>query len=239
MPSGILIILFFILLVIYFGVNKGVAGLSIIELVDGSCKDCSNLSYLISEISALVNISNHTVVDITSDTGRQLVDKYNITHVPTLIIPHSTVSISGGLNPLLNFGSVEADDSFILRLLNPVYKDLKNNITKLGLVKILFLTDSSCSECYNASVHELILANRFGVNITDKLFVDISSDAGKILVTGYNITKVPTVILSPDVKDYNLLNLVWDSVGSVEKDGYYIFRNIDSLNGAVYRNLTQ
>jgi len=61
-----------------------------------------------------------------------------------------------------------------------------------------------------------------------------------MLVAQYNITKVPTIIMSPDVKYYELNNFqtVWKQVGTIENDGYYVFRSMRALNGVIYKDLS-
>ena len=64
--------------------------------------------------------------------------------------------------------------------------------------------------------------------------VDLSSDKGKELVQKYSIEKVPTVILSDEVRVYP------SSTGlgqffSLEKDGSYVFRQLDVVGA--YKDL--
>ena len=46
----------------------------------------------------------------------------------------------------------------------------------------------------------------------------------------YNITLVPTIILSSNAKDYSSLNQAWSQVGSIETDGTFVFRDLSLLN---------
>ncbi|MDO8618388.1 MAG: hypothetical protein Q7R49_00420, partial [Candidatus Daviesbacteria bacterium] len=68
--------------------------------------------------------------------------------------------------------------------------------------------------------------------------VDISSVEGKSLLARYGITKVPTILISPEADQYANLKNVWKNVGTVETDGWYVFREMQQLRGAVYKDLT-
>ena len=84
-------------------------------------------------------------------------------------------------------------------------------------------------------VNKQIIA-RFGI-ATDKEFsYDVGSDEGKDLVDKYKITKVPIIILSPETKVYDSFTQVWDQVGTIENDGWYVMRTPSVLG--TYKDLT-
>ena len=69
--------------------------------------------------------------------------------------------------------------------------------------------------------------------------VDISSAEGKALVEKYAIKKVPTVVISGDLREYEGFDTVWGQVGSIEEDGTYVFRQLEVLSqNIVYKDLT-
>ena len=90
----------------------------------------------------------------------------------------------------------------------------------------IYLTDVSCSGCYDVSINSAILKGDYGLNLTES-YVDAGSEGGKKLIEKYNIVKYPTFILSSDAMDSELLSNVWASVGSVESDGALVFRAPD------------
>ena len=138
-----------------------------------------------------------------------------------------------------SLGVISEDGSYILTTINPPYRDITTNEIK-GLVELTYITDRSCSECYNVSEHKLILTNQraFALAITKETSVDISTKEGKELINNYNITSVPTVLLSKEASAYPSLISVWRNVGSVEKDGILIFRNLDLMQGK-YKDLSK
>ncbi len=104
-----------------------------------------------------------------------------------------------------------------------------------GLVTLTLLDDKSCTECYNVSLHKLVL-DRFNMYIEDERMVDITDSEGKYLINKYSITQVPTIILSGEVSEYTALTNIWDQVGTVEEDGSYVFRKLEVMG--TYKDLT-
>ncbi|HLC48694.1 MAG TPA: hypothetical protein VJI13_06480 [Candidatus Norongarragalinales archaeon] len=59
----------------------------------------------------------------------------------------------------------------------------------------------------------------------------------KNITKTYNITKIPTVLVSPESKDYPAFMTVYKQIGGFEKDGWFVFRNFQVLEGAWYFDL--
>ncbi|MBI2658636.1 hypothetical protein HYX05_00855 [Candidatus Woesearchaeota archaeon] len=124
----------------------------------------------------------------------------------------------------------------ISQITNPPFINLTTGKLR-GIVNIVYLTDKSCTECYNASQHREILANAqgFAVKLEKEETYDISDAKGKELIAKYNITQVPTVILSDEISAYP------SSAGlkqfySVENDGFYVFRLLSVVG--TYKDLS-
>ncbi|MCD6403846.1 MAG: hypothetical protein J7L59_01525 [Nanoarchaeota archaeon] len=107
-----------------------------------------------------------------------------------------------------------------------------------GEMKVYELVDPSCKFCYDVSIHERVLASRNVSFITER--VPIYSEKGRKLIRKYNISYIPTVVISPylferypEVGDF-LLNF-----GSNESDGSYVFRNLEVIRamGGVYKKI--
>ena len=67
--------------------------------------------------------------------------------------------------------------------------------------------------------------------------VDASSSEGRALIRQYSIAALPTVIISPEAEAYADLITAWKGVGSVEKDGWLVFRKMDALGQETYNDL--
>jgi len=185
------------------------------------------------KIEKIETISIDSLLPFTG--GAALAKKYGITKVPTVILeftgdnkPDLAQFFSAGL------GQVVDGNKFILsRILAPYYDMMAKKIK--GVVNITYLGDKSCAACYDAKLHETALKN-LGVDTSQAASLDISSAEGKALITKYNITKVPTVIVTGEVAEYSALVEMWPSVGTIANDGAYIFTQEDLMTGS-YKDL--
>ena len=142
-------------------------------------------------------------------------------------------------------GTEESDGKLVLRFVNPPYVNVSTGKTE-GLVDLTFLVDESCKDCYNSSVLKDLFQQSFGMFFQKDEATDVSSTKGKFLLKKYGIELVPTVILSKDAGIYPSLAQAWSQVGTQEKDGVYVFRNVGLLEGFfketgatfAYENLT-
>ena len=80
------------------------------------------------------------------------------------------------------------------------------------------------------------ILSRFGMVFSAEKTVDVADKEGKNLIKKYAITNVPTIILSPETKKYHSIAKVWPQVGTIEKDGSFIFRKMETIR-ANYRDL--
>ncbi|MDP2750460.1 MAG: hypothetical protein Q8O89_06530, partial [Nanoarchaeota archaeon] len=95
--------------------------------------------------------------------------------------------------------------------------------------------DASCLTCYNVSIHESIISG-LGMKVVSQTKLDVNDVVAKELISKYNITKVPTIIISKDASDYTVMADVWPSVGTYESDGALVFRDVTMMG--TYRDLT-
>lgn len=105
-------------------------------------------------------------------------------------------------------------------------------------IVLTLLYDSSCEQCYDPTLHGQVLAgNGVKVNSTTRI-VDVNTPEGADLVSKYNIDSVPTFLAPPELaKNYpSLITQFLSQFGSVESDGWYVFRNNDAV-GQPYRDL--
>lgn len=208
------------------------ANLEIIAITDSSCEDCFDINQLISFIK-LANV-NTTVsnIDFSSSLGKKLVNDFKIQKLPVLLISGEITKSS--VNTLWNqLGGIVSDDTVVIPSIPP-YRNVTSNKIE-GLVNLIMLTDNSCSTCYNVTTHKLILA-RYGVKVKTDSTYDINSTDGIAYKSKYNITKVPTIIFSPDASVYTALVQIWQQVGTKEIDGWFVFRATDQMG--TYKDLT-
>lgn len=213
-----------------------VGRVSLVSLVDSSCPECPSLEPVVNAYKGLgIAVVNESTVDVSSEDGKSLLKKYNITKIPTIILSSEANEYSNIRSSWARAGTIEADGTLVLRELNPPYKDL--TLKKVvGLVNVLYLSDKSCAECYDVSMHKSIV-QRFGVSVASEVEYDITDSAGIELIKKYNITKVPTIVLTGDPSAYPALTNVWKSVGNIEGDGAYVFRQVEIMR-VKYKDLT-
>lgn len=204
------------------------AKLSLIEIVDSSCDYCNrNIDSLINFLKQINTSITSRVIEYNSAEAAQLIGKYGASKIPILIFS-GEVNKTQQLSTLFSQAGSAVGDNIIINNLPPPYLNLTSNKIE-GLVSLINIIAPSCTACYNVSMHESILNYTYGVLIADEKTFDYKSTQGKELVIKYNITKVPTIILSPESAVYSGLMGVWPQVGTIESDGWLVFRSVDVM----------
>lgn len=209
---------------------------SVTRIVDPSCDECASLNPIINSFRQVgAVIKNDVTVEYDSAEGNDLIKIYGVREIPAMIISKDILDYPqiAQIWPRLN--ATEKNGSYALHVLNPPYRDVALDKV-VGIVDVIYLNDSTCTNCYNVLVHKQILGVNFGVFLINETVVDINSTEGKAVVNKYNITKAPVFVMSPDAKYYTALTQIWPSVGTVE-NGWYVFRNVTAIGG-IYRDLT-
>ncbi len=214
---------------------KGLVDSIIVQ--DSSCEQCADLDLLVAQLKqGGVVVNEEEMLEFDSSEGKKLIGKYSIKKLPALLLSPDVKEYSAVSEALPQIGSIEEDGWFVMREIPPPYIDL-NTARITGLIKLISVTDKSCDDCYDVSIHKQILS-RLGVVINEEEEMDISSRDGKKLIEEYGINAVPTIIIQGDTEEYPTLNQVWSQVGTVEEDGSYIFRKIEAMGqGIKYKDL--
>jgi len=205
-------------------------------LQDPQCTQCRDINSLITQIKAAgIRISEQKNITPGNDEGKDLIKKYNIGFVPTIILSKDAAAYDLMQKAWPQVGSKEIDGSYVLRLANPPFINLTTGKLR-GVVDITYLIDKSCADCYDVNLHREILTNpqSFAVKLGKEETFDVSDAKGKELIAAYNITKVPAVILSDEISVYPSSQFL-KQFYSVEKNGYYVFRILQSLGA--YKDL--
>ncbi len=221
----------------YFSIkeNKVLGLVSLTQINAKSCTQCESLDPLVKQFTiSKIKIVDKKVLDVSDSSAKDLIKKYGITKVPTIVISKDLSAYEEVVGQWSSIGSVENDGTYILREAAPPYLDLTTNKVK-GLVSVVYVNDSSCKECYNVIDHKTILA-RMGIKVVNEKVVDINTPEGMKVVDSYTITKAPTIILSKETEDYSFMKQLWAQVGSIEKNGDYVFRSVEVMGK--YKDLT-
>lgn len=208
-------------------------------ITDEACAKCVDPKKAVEAYkNAGVVISDERSVAWDSPSGQELINRYAITKVPTILFSPDISNYDAVTAVWGKIGTVEPDKTYLVRNLFLPYRDLEKGQI-LGLVNAIYLTDSTCNACYQPKVQQAdILQRGFGVSLATERTVDVASNEGQALIARYAITAIPTVLLSPEADSYTSLQNVWADVGTVEADGWYVFRKMQSLGAIVYKDIS-
>lgn len=202
-----------------------------------SCEVCVDGNILLDTIKKQnVNILDSETFVADSAEGSTLIEAYGITRAPAVLVrgQFEKENVREFFSSM--GGEKNEDGTLILQITQPVYVDLTTDGI-VGLIDMIYLTDSSCSDCYDPTQHKAILENNFGVRFQSERTVDVASIEGRALLSQYAINQIPTILLSSSASAYDRLTAAWQEVGSVEEDNTYIFRQNKALGNVVYKNL--
>lgn len=207
--------------------GKFIGDIIVATVYDPGCKQCRNESVWLEELEdAGVWISSRMRVDNTSIKGRHYIEEYNITIFPTAILSEELENYSFIFYTWQKVGTKEGNVYITKKEIPPYYDSVKNKVT--GLTTIYFINDSTCLDCYDLMIHKSLL-EPFNIYFNKEVYLDLPEAKG--LMEKYNITKVPTIILSNETLDYGELAVSWHQVGTIEEDGSMVFRNLEGLGG--------
>ncbi|MEK6868937.1 MAG: hypothetical protein AABX74_01800, partial [Nanoarchaeota archaeon] len=179
-----------------------------------------------------VAISEENTYEYNSKEGVGLIERFKVTRIPAILIS-SEINHYRVISEQIKELTKENKGFYALHATLPPYRDLEQGKV-VGLVKLISLTDSSCIGCYDVKINEQILA-RLGVFVKESISYDVSSNEGKSLISKYMIEKAPIILLSPEASAYPVFVQAWQSVGSVEEDGWYVMRKPENLGA--YKDL--
>ena len=219
--------------------KKQIGKVTVTYLTDNSCAQCIGSKHTVDAFKKVgVKISEEKEVAWNSVKGQEIINKYKIIKLPTFLLS-SDISYYPSVSDIWpKFGTKETDGTYVARQIPLPYRDLEKRKI-VGLVDVIYLIDSTCSDCYKAQeVHKDILTKGFGVVVRSERTVDINTPFGKELVNKYKITQVPTVLISPEVSEYVNLKSIWNQIGTVESNDWYVFRQSTKLGGMIYKDLT-
>ncbi len=202
--------------------NNSFEELDITFLTAPDCTDCFSLEAFENYFEQNdVQPNQMKEVVFSSLQGKYLVNKYNITQVPTVIVNGSVADYEFMQGLVDSIGEIKKN-AFVVTELQPPYLDLEEDRI-VGEYSAIYLDDSTCDECYDVSAHDIVF-ERLAMKATDTRVIDISSEEGQELANKYFISAIPTILLTGELDVYEGLQQIWPSVGSVEEDGTYVLR---------------
>jgi len=200
----------------------------ITEIKTDKCKECASLSSMKSQLEKYgVKVENYEIINSSSIAGKEIISKNELNFAPALLISKD-IEEYWWIFPQIKDSLVEKQDYYVLKNQIAPYIDIKTGNIK-GKVDVTYIEDKSCSDCFNVTELKGSFES-FGIYIDGEKYTDISSSEGKDLLIKYNITEIPTIILSKEIQDYESIKETLKQVGSFEKDNVFVFRKLDILN---------
>jgi len=224
----------------YYDIAKaGIVGLvEATYITDKACKECFDITRFGSQMKqAGITVSSERTLDFADKEAQELIKKYAITSIPSMTLSRDALAYSLVEDAWPQVGTVESDGTLVLRNATPPYRDVGSRKIR-GLATITYLVDPDCTECYNVSMHKLILESSFSIAFKAEKIIDVRTDAGKRTLATYGVTKVPAYLLDEDAAAYPALAAAWDQVGTRHKDGTFVFSKVDMLSGITYKDLS-
>lgn len=181
-----------------------------------------------------VSIGSVRDVEELSVEGQELIDSLNLDFSPAVMVSRD-IEAYWWVFPQISDAFLLRGDWYVFRSPVPPYKDLSDNEVK-GKVTVTYVLDDTCTDCFKPELLTRSFAD-FGMFVYKESNVSANNAQGQALIRKYNITQVPTVIYSKDIKMYVPLQDSLEALGSYASiDGSFVVRNHDSLQ-AKYRTL--
>ncbi len=195
------------------------AEIKLVKIIHSDCSDCFDIDKTIDTIKgANVNVIDESTLELSSNEAKDLIDKYDIEKIPTLVITGETDK-SNVKSLWKRFGEVKDDGTFIFTKLTPVYVDAETKEI-LGRVSLTYIKDSSCDGCVDLSdfIEGLKQA---GVQITEEVSLEYTSDGAQELIQKYDVKKIPALIISDNLLEYESIQQIWNQLNTTKNDGFY------------------
>ncbi|MBI5754874.1 hypothetical protein HZA41_01500 [Candidatus Peregrinibacteria bacterium] len=206
------------------------------EISADGCDSCGTMEDFRKKIGGMnVEFSSESVYSSASPEGQKFIQQYGIVKLPAVVFV-AEKSLKPAFKKAVETGAKTPSDTVLVwEKSNPPYFDVARSVTA-GLVDVKFLTNKSCSECYDPVALHTSLLGRLGVVFSTTETLDANDEAGKALIEQYSLKKIPAVVLSGEVALYDRLTQVWSQVGTIESYGNYVFRS-DEVLGVPYYDL--
>ena len=195
------------------------ASIQLTVIQASNCNNCFDIQTIVHKIKQEnVNITYTESFDFISafPIVSELIRKYDIKKLPTIIVK-GELAKSGLNNTLEPFG-----DSLIFTKQNPPYFDTEVDRV-IGLVTATILNADNCLNC--TDINPLLLELE-SAGIVVQNIVNLSEKEGNNLIRKYDIKKLPSLILSNDALEYDLIKQNWKSLGTKEQDESLVLREI-------------
>ncbi len=192
------------------------------------CSDCTPAPKTISLEQLGMVFSQSSELDESDAEAQQFIQRYSIAKLPTVILSGEAKEYSRIASLLEAGGDFSSDGTWVLRNPVPYYWDLNKN-KKMGALSLTRITFSDCNGCFALEQLEEFLVQNLSLKIASDQNLDWSTIEGKKFVSDYNISKLPTLVLSGEIDAYKGLKEGWLSFGFVAADQKLVFAEHEKM----------
>lgn len=216
---------------------KRPANITLAIIKDSSCADCADITPIIDAIKKTNSkITSEEIFQSNSQGAKDLIAEFGIKKLPSFILRGELNKNADVAKLLSQIGEIK-NNTFVFTYAVAPYLDLASNSVK-GKVAVTFITDKTCTECYDINPFKQILANNLGMVNPSVITLDKSDKAAQALIKKYKIEAAPMFVLTGEISEYPNLTGIWLEIGTLEKDGTYVLRDIKKVNpNLIYRDL--
>ncbi len=197
------------------------------------CDRCNAIDQLLlqqteAEIgkSAAAQVGAINILNASDPQAQGLLARYNVTLLPALFVSSADGFTANDTQVwTTQLGSIEPDGFLVQRMVYPPYYNISNR-SVVGFVSAIGIDAPGCEQCMNASSFSDSLAQAPQVQMAFSANVTLAGNSSEALalIQKYNITELPTVLLSLDVSAYPAYQLI-KPLGE-EVDGWFILRQV-------------
>lgn len=186
---------------------KNPSNLDIVVIKDPLCFDCFDIKPVIDAVKKQkVNITSERELELSSDEGKELIKKYAIKKIPTVIVS-GEIDKDQALKDLFAKTGEIKDGVFVLTKIGNPYVSAENGEPR-GRVYVILVEDKSCPQCFDPNIYINSFKTQLGMAIDSQENVDISTKEGKMVVNKNGITSVPSVVITGDIESFPILNQI-------------------------------
>lgn len=203
--------------------KKPIAELKIINV---NCELCYSVDNVINELNKTFNITSIKEYNFNSQEAKELIDKYGIEKLPTVIIEsEKEINLSGFENK-----KIEGKNILVFTDIKPPY--VNNEGKTIGLVEAISIITKNCEVCRDLGPIISSLKEN-GIVFERIRAVEYGSEEANELISKYNLTKVPALLLSEDIDAYVIGQQLSQQLK--KENGYYVIESpapyINTSNG--------
>ncbi|MFA5106676.1 MAG: hypothetical protein WC506_07015 [Candidatus Micrarchaeia archaeon] len=218
----------------YVSIASGkVAGLvDSVIIYTPSCTQCTDLTQFTAALKQNgVVFSSEKTVDANTSEGQTYIEKYGATTTPFLVLSEGFGAYDSLAPQWSNVGRMVGSD-YVMDIKLPPYYDLATGQVR-GLLSMTVISDKACPTCSDLSVYKGIF-EQTGVKIEQFKTLDITDEGAADLAKTYNVSKLPTFILSGDIAAYGSDFETSIKTGGTMVDGAFVFTNYSVIPNATY-----